>query len=103
LGEKNKEIMNKIKFNSNYSPYTKGQIVVVDARAYNFYLSLGVASVHDECNCNKDVKKKCSDCEKAKEVIIETPAVVVEEVIEAPIKKAVSKKAPTKKKRAAKK
>lgn len=89
--------MNKIKFNSTYSPYNKGQVVVVDARAYNFYLTAGVASDYDECNCNKDVKKKCSECEKANKINIE--ANPTELNIEIPVKKASVKKASPKRKK----
>jgi len=96
LGEKNKEIMNKIKFNSTYSPYNKGQVVVVDARAYNFYLTAGVASDYDECNCKKE-SKGCSECEKANKINIEVNPTELK--IETPVKKASVKKASPKKKK----
>lgn len=60
--------MIKVKFLNNFSPRVKGEVVELETKLANYYISLGVA---ESCKCKKGAKP-CSDCEKAKEVIIET-------------------------------
>lgn len=79
--------MKKIKFLNNYSPRVKGEVVELEDKLANHYLSIGVAKV---CGCGDKTAKPCSDCEKATKEVIEE--VVVEEVIVEPVVKSTKKK-----------
>tara|TARA_R110000851_G_scaffold196195_1_gene347033 strand:- start:544 stop:765 length:222 start_codon:yes stop_codon:yes gene_type:complete len=70
--------MIKLKFINSYSPRVKGEVVELENKLAEYYLSIGVAKV---CGCGDAKAKPCSDCEKVKEV---------KEIVE-PTKKAIKK------------
>ena len=69
----------KIKFRTDYSPRKNGDVVELETKLANHYLSIGVA----EIPCTDCKEKPCSDCEKlAKvEVVSEAETEVKETVV----------------------
>lgn len=54
----------KIKFRTNHFPRKKGEVVELETKLANYYLSIGVA----EIPCADCKEKPCSDCEKLAKV-----------------------------------
>lgn len=66
--------MLKVKFKNNYSPRIKGEVVELENKLAEYYLSIGVAEI------------ACTDCTDAK------PCVGCNELIEEPKEKPKAKK-----------
>jgi len=89
-----------IKFNVDFNPYKKGQVVdSLGDREIRHYTSLGVASFACNCDSEEEGKEPCIGCgDKPKEVISTVTEPIVQESIEEPIaevivpKRKVSKK-----------
>jgi hypothetical protein len=57
-----------VKFLRNYTPRKSGEVVELEKRVAEFYLSLGVAVEHT-CECKEGKDEQCKDCNKASEPI----------------------------------
>lgn len=54
--------MKKVKFLKDYSPRKKDEIVEIEKKLADWYISNGLAEEYD-CKCEEG-KEGCSDCEK---------------------------------------
>lgn len=52
--------LTKIKFKADYSPRKKGEVVELETKLANYYLTIGVA----ETPCEGCEDKPCTECEK---------------------------------------
>ena len=61
----------KIKFKRDYSPRKKGEVVELEEKLANYYLSISVA----EIPCTDCEDKPCTECEKLIQADLEAKAV----------------------------